>query len=82
MTPATNNGKTLPDAIVATTVGSRELRTDTAEYLGRTYFAGERFLLTRNGRRMAAMVTVEDLAALGITIADDMPELEAVKVPA
>lgn len=49
---------------VVTTTTTGDFRTHLADYLNRTQYAGERTLITRNGRAIAAVVSKEDLELL------------------
>jgi prevent-host-death family protein len=49
---------------VVTTTTSGDFRNHLADYLNRIQYAGERTLITRNGRAIAAVVSTEDLALL------------------
>lgn len=56
-------GKRLP-ARQPTPIGSRDLRNEAADVLGRVYFTGERFIVTRSGKAQAAIVSLDDLALI------------------
>lgn len=49
---------------VLTTTTSGDFRSNLADYLNRIQYAGERMLITRNGRAIAAVVSKEDLELL------------------
>jgi prevent-host-death family protein len=46
------------------TITSRQLRTDLADTLNRVAYAGERVIIERHGKPVAAIVSVEDLASI------------------
>ena len=60
-----------------TSLSSAELRAHLAEVLDRVALGKERVLLTRRGRRVAAVVPVEELEALERSAALARPETEA-----
>jgi hypothetical protein len=45
-------------------IGSRILRTETAEILSQVAYLNRRFICMRNGKEMAALVSMDDLATL------------------
>lgn len=45
-------------------VGTHEAKTHLSEYLNRVYYRGERIVIERHGKPVAALVGVEDLARL------------------
>ena len=45
-------------------VGARELRNQVGELIARACWAKERFVITRNGKRIAAIVGISDFDAL------------------
>jgi prevent-host-death family protein len=56
----------------------RQLRTDLADTLNRVAYAGERFVIERHGKPVAAIVSVEDLAEIEAREdAEDIADLRA-----
>ncbi len=49
---------------MVTRVGTHEAKTNLSEYLNRAAYRGERFLIERHGRPVAALVGVADLERL------------------
>ena len=49
------------DSAVATRVGVVEAKQRFSDLLGRTAYAGERFIIERKGKPMAAIVSIDDL---------------------
>jgi prevent-host-death family protein len=49
---------------MATTVGTHEAKTRLSEYLNRVAYGGERIVVERHGKPIAALVSVEDLRRL------------------
>lgn len=47
-----------------TTVSAKQARQDFSELLSRTAYTKERIIVTRNGKKMAALISVEDLELL------------------
>jgi prevent-host-death family protein len=47
-----------------TEIGAEAARIGLTELMGRAAFAGERFILTRNGKPAAALVPIKDLERL------------------
>ena len=47
-----------------TEVGADAARDGLTELMGRAAFAGERFILTRNGKQTAALIPMKDLERL------------------
>lgn len=45
-------------------VGTHEAKTRLSEYLNRVYYRGERIVVERHGKPVAALVSMEDLARL------------------
>ena len=61
----------------APTMTAKEARERFSDLVNRTAFAKERVVVTRNNRRMAAMVPVEDLELLELL--EDHVDLQAAK---
>jgi prevent-host-death family protein len=60
------------------TITSRKLRTDLADTLNRVMYTGDRVVIERHGKPVAAIVPVEDLAAIEAREdAEDLAELQA-----
>lgn len=60
------------------TMTSRQLRTDLADTLNRVMYAGERVVIERHGKPVAAIVSVEDLAVIEAREdAEDLTDLKA-----
>ncbi len=64
-------------------VGTHEAKTHLSEYLNRVAYAGERVVVERHGKPLAALVSVEDLDRLealdtGVTEASSEAERQAV----
>ncbi len=49
---------------MAERVGTHEAKTHLSEYLNRVYYRGDRIVIERHGKPVAALVGVEDLARL------------------
>jgi prevent-host-death family protein len=49
---------------VTTSVGTHEAKTHLSEYLNRVAYGGERIVVERHGKPVAALVSVEDLQKL------------------
>lgn len=59
---------------MATRVGTHQAKTNLSEYLNRANYRGERFLVERHGKAVAALVSVEDLRRLEAHELDDKDE--------
>lgn len=60
------------------TMTSRQLRTELADTLNRVAYAGERVVIERHGKPVAAIVSVEDLADIEAREdAEDIADLKA-----
>ncbi len=63
---------------VAIRVGTHDAKTNLSEYLNRAAYRGERFLIERHGRPVAALVSVSDFEHLeGRSPAEQPEELES-----
>ena len=51
---------------MSTTVGTHEAKTHLSEYLNRVAYQGERIVVERHGKAVAALVSVEDLRRLEV----------------
>jgi prevent-host-death family protein len=49
---------------VTTSIGTHEAKTHLSEYLNRVAYGGERIIVERHGKPVAALVSVEDLKKL------------------
>jgi prevent-host-death family protein len=62
---------------VMSNVGATELRSTLGEVLGRVQYAGERVVVERSGKAVAALIPIEDLRALeGLEDRLDLEEAE------
>jgi prevent-host-death family protein len=65
------------EVAVMTKISTAEARNEFAEVINRASFGKERFVLTRRGKELAAIVPVEDLALLEKL--EDQMDIEAAK---
>jgi prevent-host-death family protein len=52
------------EVVIMANISTAEARNDFAEVINRASFGKERFVLTRRGKRLAAIIPVEDLELL------------------
>ena len=76
-THATAGTATAPEAIRASCLAATEARDDFAELLNRVAYRGERIALHRRGKKVAALVPIEDLLLLERL--EDRMDLEAAR---
>jgi prevent-host-death family protein len=65
------------EVAIMTKISTAEARNEFAEVINRASFGKERFVLTRRGKELAAIVPVEDLALLEKL--EDQMDIEAAK---